>query len=321
MRISVLVALVQLALAAGFLTGCGDGGGVNSTPAPSRSMFPLTASGSFQTITGTLAYAGTVYNPAALAGGNAVANRIDTAGRGPAVTFGFDGASGTYTVTGASASANFTAANAVAATGYEAAFSKQAGTVTDTLALYGNAPAVAPSSAVPMPLTYTSFGYWSHADSSTVQTQNTYFVYGQPTGVNAMPVTGTASYQTTVSASMLEYNAAAAAFLKLGGTATFTADFGASSVSTALSLQYGTGNSAGTYAGTGAIKGDQFSGSLTSTNSQFTGGGFNGGFFGPAAKEMGYTFRITLHNPDPSAGAAILNADMAISGVVVGARK
>jgi hypothetical protein len=321
MRISGPAALVQLALAAGFLTGCGDGGGVNSTPAPSPSVFPLTASGSFQTITGTLAYTGTVYNSATLGGGNAVANRIDTAGRGPAVTFSYDGASGTYTATGASASASFTAANAVAATGYEAAFSKQSGTVTDTLALYGNAPAAAPSSTAPVQLTYTSFGFWSHANSSTVQTQNTYFVYGQPTGASAMPVTGTASYQTTVSASMLEYNAAAAEFLKLGGTATFTADFGAGSVSTALSLQYSTGNSAGTYTGIGTIKADQFSGSLTSTNSQFTGGGFNGGFFGPAAKEMGYTFQITLHNPDPYAGAAISNADTAISGVVVGARK
>jgi hypothetical protein len=308
---------IALTLLSGCLAGCGEGGGINSTPTP-PAPFPLTATASFQTITGTLAYTGTVYNFASLSGGNATPSQDTTAGRGSAVGFGYDATTGTYSLTGGGASASFTAANATTATGYGAAFAKTSGTVTDTLALYGNAPASAPSAPAPVQLTYTSFGFWSHADTSTVQTQNTYFVYGQPTGSTAMPTTGTATYQTTLAASMLQYAHAASQFAQLSGTASISANFAAGTVNTAVTLQTTGGSSMGTFSGTAAINADQFAGSLTSTNDQFTGGGFSGGFYGPAGQEMGYTFWAKLNNPDPYAGASVQPASTAISGVVVG---
>jgi hypothetical protein len=313
---------IALALGTACLAGCGDsGGGVVSTPVP-VALFPLNAANTFQTITGTLAYTGTVGPQTVVnSGGNAVASANGVNGRDATVTFSYDPSSSSYTVTGGGSTASFSAANATTATGYASAFAATSGTVSNTLLLYGNATPTAPATEAPVQLTYTSFGFFTHTDSTSQQTSNTYFLFGQPTGSTAMPTTGTATYTTTLSASMLQYGTVASQLSRLGGTASFSADFASGSVSTAIDLQTAGGFALGSFSGTGTISSDQFKGSLTSTDSQFLGGGFAGGFNGPTAREMGYTFWVNLHNPDPYAGAAIAPSNTAISGVVVGAKK
>jgi len=72
---------------------------------------------------------------------------------------------------------------------------------------------------------------------------------------------------------------------------------------------------------TGPITGDQFSGTFSSADPTFVRGGFNGGFFGPGAKEAGYTFQMIRYNPDPYAGAAVSAVNTYITGVAVGPKK
>jgi hypothetical protein len=106
--------------------------------------------------------------------------------------------------------------------------------------------------------------------------------------------------------------------VQVGGTASFNVDFGAGTINTDLALTT-SNNVLGTFNGSGTISGNQFSGSFTTSNVQnFVGGAFNGGFYGPAAQEMGYAFTIKEHNPDPFAGASPAPTDTLISGVVVG---
>lgn len=312
---------IALILVCGAVSACGGGAGMVSTPTPpppaAPTALPLTASATFPTTTGTLAYTGTVYDAASLSGGNATATQITTAASSATVGFSYDAASGTYTVAGPGSSASFTAANATSATGYAAAFAKTTGTVTDTLMLYGNVPATAPSATPPVQLSYASFGYWSHTDTAAVQTQDTYFVFGYPTAASAVPTTGTATYQGTVSATALQYGAAAAMLVPLSGTTSLTANFASQTVSTNINLTILNGATYAAFTGTGTISANQFAGTLASTNTQFTGGAFTGGFFGPAAQETGLTFQATFHNPDPYAGASVNPANIAISGAAV----
>jgi len=64
-----------------------------------------------------------------------------------------------------------------------------------------------------------------------------------------------------------------------------------------------------------------FGGSFESDTPYFVYGTFTGGFYGPNAAEMGYTFGIQRHNADPYAGAAPYYLDEAIVGTVVGRRQ
>jgi hypothetical protein len=74
--------------------------------------------------------------------------------------------------------------------------------------------------------------------------------------------------------------------------------------------------------GTGdLIYGDRFQGTFTSPDDVvFYGGEFVGGFYGPGAKEVGYSFWIRRTPLDPYAGASSRYPDMRIIGAVVGTK-
>ena len=108
----------------------------------------------------------------------------------------------------------------------------------------------------------------------------------------------------------------------IGGTATFSANFGSGAITTNLNLNKLDGGSIGTFAGTGQIQStNQFTGTFTSNTQFFSSGSFAGGFFGPAAAEMGYGFTIHKFNPDPYAGATVEPMHTYVTGVVVGKKQ
>jgi hypothetical protein len=286
------------------LAGCGGAGqSITATPPPPpppATPFPLKATASFDAISSLMSY-----NEPASA--NASFNTLGLQGRG-AVTFSYDAASGTYTVQGGGVTASFGQGNQIPDTSYNDTFSNTNGAVTDAVKLYGNARSDTPGTP-PVVLTYTSFGIWTHTDSATAQTTKTYFLYGQPTGAASMPTTGSASYQMTAEAHMFPGGMTASE--RITGTATLNANFGNGLVDTVL--KFGS-----TYAGSGTISGDQFAGDFATNDPTALNGKFSGGFFGPGAKEAGFTFQIHVHNADPYAGATILPQDVYIVGAAAG---
>jgi len=291
------------------LAGCGGSGeSVTSTPPPppppAATPLPLTASASFETITSAMTYS----EPPT---GSGSFGSLQAGPRGPAISFSYDAASGTYNVQGNGVSASFGQTDQIPDTSYSDTFSKTIGNASDSVKLYGNARSDTPGTP-PVVLSYTSYGIWTHSDNATGQTSKTYFVYGQPTGAANMPVTGTASYQMTASAHMYPGGVGTAS-TRILGTATLNANFGTGAIDTVLKF-------GGTYSGTGTISADQFSGTFTTQDPSALNGSFFGGFFGPGAKEAGYTFQIHIHVSDPYAGAAIQPPDTYIAGAAVGTK-
>jgi hypothetical protein len=233
------------------------------------------------------------------------------------VTIGYDAAANTYTVQDGTTSANFTAADRTTSSGYAERYAKQAGLVSDELTIYGNLRSGAASGTAPLELSYVSYGLWSHK-SGGLQLQpalikQTFALIGYASSEASMPTSGTATYRTMVSALR---SADGAIGSPIDGTATFTANFATSSVLTSLQLAL-----VPTYTGSATINAGQFTGALSSTHAHFVSGSFAGGFFGPAAAEMGYVFAIHHQDPDPYAGAAVMPRDIWFNGVVLGAKQ
>jgi hypothetical protein len=312
MRFFQLGAVVPLAMLCVVLSACGNGG-VNSTPVPTPTPTPspaptptglLSSSATFQPVISRTRYS---TSSGALLTANPVAPGT--------ATFSYDAATDTYalqdTYSGQTISANFGQANRTASSEYAVAYEKTASGTADTLALYGNARAGTAGTS-PIELSYTGFGLWTHSGDAGNAT--TFFVFGQQTSASTVPRTGTASYQTFVSARQLDIGNVPLSDRNITGTATFSADFGAGTVATSLAL---IGMS---FDGTGTINGHSFSGGLRERGANDV-GQFIGGFFGPAAQEMGYGFRISLSNPDPNAGATPLPRNTYLTGVVVGGQR
>jgi hypothetical protein len=300
------------------LTACGGGGGggdrVDSTPPPpaTPSAFPATATQTFETHAVTRDLRGS---------GNSIGGSTSiTMNRQPTVQVNYTAASGSYTVVDNGLSASFDANNRITS-GYYDIYSHSIGGIENQLKLLGNIRQGGPQAGVPVQLTYLSFGIWTRRDTATGDVRRSDFIFGYPTASSSMPVTGTASYQTMLTAGMYEGGPGFGnTYSDVEGTATFTANFGSGSVATDLSLtRAGTNQSLGSYSGTGTISlGNQFSGTLASTSPNFTSGNFAGGFFGPSASEMGYVFNISKYNADPYAGATVQPQITAITGTVVG---
>ncbi|MFP5330355.1 MAG: transferrin-binding protein-like solute binding protein [Alphaproteobacteria bacterium] len=243
---------------------------------------------------------------------------LGVSGRGPAVIFSYDAATGKYTISSSSASASFDASGGSRAGQFDK-YTLTSGTTTDELRLFRN---VASSTYTGLRLSYLSYGIWSHSDSQTGERELVYFLFGTPTATSDMPRTGSASYNTAVSGNIRDIKPTTDGVTEyaVGGSATFTADFAAGTVGTELTLVRSDNLALGTYSGTGTISANQFTGIFSSTNPYFQSGSFMGGFFGPAASEMGYTFFIRNYNPDPHAGASVNYVDQSIIGVVVGTK-
>lgn len=296
------------------LAACGGGGvqstptpGPTPTPTPTPTSLPLTASGSFDTIPVTRIHTGTP-------GGAVTVEQYSVEGRGSRVAVSYDAGAGTYTVRDEAASVTFQASERTSTSGYVDVYTKAAGGISDQLKVYGNLRSGGSAASAPVALSYVTYGAWTHTEASSDRTRNTVIIAGFPTPAADMPRSGSASYQTTVTGTKLEFGMGVISqLIDLAGTATFTADFGASSVNTLLTLP-----EAGAFSGTAPIAGNQFSGTFTSTTPNFNSGAFAGGFFGPGAQEMGYAYHIFKYNPDPYAGASPAPMYSYISGAVVG---
>jgi hypothetical protein len=303
------------------VSGCGGGGagsGIVTQPPPPKApeAFPLTASAEFQTIAGHMFFTDNSKNL-----GSTLLSDVGVGSQPSGVTIGYDATSGNYLVGDGTSSATFSG-NPVSSTAGIDTYTSQSGTVTNQLDLFSNVRPGASQADAPVALTYLSFAKWTSADSASGDDRITYLLFGFPTDSSEMPRTGTASYNTAVTGTSLT-GCFACVGEPFGGSATFTADFGAGSVSTALDLTDSSGT-IGSFQGTGSISGDQFAGNFTGTFTQngtaLQDGSFDGGFFGPAAAEMGYTFALHRHVLDPFAGASI-EPDSWFLGVVVGTKK
>jgi hypothetical protein len=280
---------------------------LRSTSYPS---FPLKNSRTFQTIWGELVYSSN--------GG------VNGLGTDPLLnsllTISYNAASGSYTLkdteNSTAMSATFSKSSRTTQN-YIDTYTVSSPTATDQLHLYDNVRVGTSLTGAPVKLTYLSYGNWSHDDLATGQNWDRYFLFGSPTAAQDMPLTGTASYSTAVSASM-KTEFANDPEAMLNGSATFTANFGQGSVSTSLRLGYPNWTSY-TYSGTGPISGNRFWGDFTSSTDPYLQfGNFAGSFYGPRATEMGYVFAIERGEADPYAGAAVAPPLTWITGVVVG---
>ncbi len=168
-------------------------------------------------------------------------------------------------------------------------------------------------------LSYTAVGDWTHLQNGI---ETAYLaVTGVPTIAGDMPKSGTADYQASVTGSA--FNGGPSGYsLAANSTASFSADFGAGTVSTTLNLSGATSANPvpvalGSYTGTGNIASGTpgFSGTLAPaiSGSGTATGQFSGAFFGPQAKEMGYAWYVTSA---ANGVGALFNAQ----GVVTGAK-
>ena len=295
------------------LGACGGGGSSHVTPPPPPPpppSFPLTASASFPSLYSERQYTQGV------GGGLSSLNGVSPR---PGPTIAYDAASGSYTISGPTV-VSFTTADRTSTSGYLDVYQKQGTGFSDALQLYNNVRAGASQAGAPIQLTYLSYGIWSHVDTQTDEKRRHYLLFGYPT--TSVPTSGAANYSTSITASMVEGGPAfAAAESDVGGTATFSVNFGTGSISTDLNLQRVGGGSIGTFNGTGTMTADQFAGTFTSGLQSFQAGQFAGGFFGPHAEEMGYGFYINLHIADPFAGATVAPMDTLITGAVLGKKQ
>lgn len=166
-----------------------------------------------------------------------------------------------------------------------------------------------------VPLTYTRLGTYHHDDASGSPLDIQNFVFGVVTDGADVPTTGSAAYSTSFGAAIVDNSDKASPPIYIAnnttGSATFTADFLAGSVSTAIDL-----NNAEHFAGAASVKSfgiltgsgliqassPAFDGTLTGSD---VSGEFHGAFFGPQAAEMGMVFRAK-------------GADLSISGSLEG---
>ena len=228
----------------------------------------------------------------------------------------YDPTADEYIVSGAIGGVALDAADEVSNNGYWRYYSLSATNLDHSAAIYTKANKG--SSAVPagqITLNYLSMGRWSRIENDTGRHNDSYFLFGFPTVAADVPTNGTATYRTMVTADYIDLWTSTQG--TLDGTASFSVDFRNATVATTLALLNHT------YSGTGAFTfNSQFAGNFTSPDDvNFTGGEFNGGFYGPRAKEMGYTFWLESFPADPYAGASLREIHhYRVIGAVVGTK-
>lgn len=163
-------------------------------------------------------------------------------------------------------------------------------------------------------LDWTRVGSWAFDESpwdyGGLPSERGVFVTGYETPEGAMPTTGSATYQGSASGSMFSPASASndlpcrCTEVQIGGTATFTADFGARSLGGTLTdmgvLVGWDGETApwNDVAFTSTIMGNSFSGTTSVTNAPSGAMGLNasgtleGRFFGPSAQEAGAVWTL-----------------------------
>lgn len=311
------------------LAACGGSGiGVGGTPTPpppppppNYATLSLTAAETFVATTSTRV---------APFGGIAPVSLI---GRTGSFTISFDPASQTYTLRDGTTEAvmgpgqyqpdpeTFPTPTVTPDARY---FGSAPGSSNVSLTIFDNIRMGGKAHVAPIQLSYLSYGQWTQFTMSPPERRDTWFLIGRPTIASDMPRSGAASYSAGVKGGQLVADSGGlgvGSFFPVGGTATFSADFSSGAIQTGLTLQELSDvvpTPIGTFAGTGKIGSGtpDFAGTFTSTNSPLT-GDFQGSFYGPQAKEMGYVFQIGGHKP----GGGFYGTDIFINGTVAGVKK
>jgi len=275
------------------LGGCGDGGGgsVASVSAPAgpttnTTLASLVASQSFAnnaaTATDTIA---------------ASANVTAASSTSQPLTFSYDLASNSYTVSTQGRSQTFAPSTQTSATGGIAVYSVTSGTTTDRLTIE-TASVTGYGSTSPQ---YSGLGYWQRTvtGSGSSDVSVDFFIYGIGSAASAVPHTGSAAYATSVYGLVSPIGSEARFFQ---GTGRMDVDFLDGLLTTSATLsetgivsqaKYGSG---ATINGSGTLSSNAnaFSGSLvyTGLNSKSS-GTLSGQFYGPTAQELGASFSTT----------------------------
>ena len=285
------------------LSGCGGGGdGVASMPPPTYTkLADLSGNQTFQS-------AGVGYKIS-----NGTLPSYSTQKFGAGVTIAYTASTDSYTLTAPDgATDTFSSSTNVPPPGFTP--------TPNVLTLFNSAGGTFSLSTPTLngvAMSYLAMGSWDHLQNGA----ESYYlaVSGVPTIASDMPKSGTANYQTAVHG--VQIQAGAIYDLSTASTATFSADFGAGTIATTLHLAGSRYNPVtmttgtepptdwGSYTGSGTIAsgGPGFSGTLTSTpsSSVSASGEFAGAFFGPQAKEMGYTWLLNAPSILRAQGVAV----------------
>ena len=168
------------------------------------------------------------------------------------------------------------------------------------------------------PTRFAAMGEWS-AEDADGNVQFGHMVFGQRTDPDEMPQTGTATYEGTITGTILRQNTAE----QLRGGLNMETDFATGGLTMTMdaNIAYRNGEGATEYIdyaefeGRGDIDGAAFSGVMDGTVDRDAGedaqdvlvGSFEGEFFGPTAQEVGGTFEFT--GTDAAAAGAFVGAD------------
>jgi hypothetical protein len=208
----------------------------------------------------------------------------------------YDAATDTYTLrdTGSTAIKSSFAPADIDAGASDATFTvyeKVNGSTTETFRLLNQSP-----TNPLIVLSYVDYGQWRRATTTggTTSINDTYVVFGTKTARGDMPHSGNATYNTVLDGTFVNKTGNYA----ISGTGTFDADFlngtiSYSSTANATPETIGIAFAFGTMTGTGSIA---FNSSSFRGNGTANGSGYsmdvNGGFYGPAAAEIGGVFTL-----------------------------
>lgn len=299
-----------MALILAMLSGCGGGGEVNSTPTPVPSPTPTPGqrNSNLTNLQFNESFANrgaTLSATAVIEGGVLTANEI--AGDQANLSLQYDANSRSYTVSVDGESQTFAPSDLDRRPELDV-YTKDSNRITDVLILFRTGT---PDSG--LNLTYASYGGWLRTDGNelSLNSKQTYFVYGIPTQASDLPRTGSATYTTIVDG----FWARPDALYSLGGTSSLSANFATGKVSTNMTLSgahigilgYTPSEpqaNLGTLSGSATINRADASFSGTLAGSGYN-GTLNGMFFGPQAAEVGASFSINNGAGSTASGAII----------------
>jgi hypothetical protein len=144
-------------------------------------------------------------------------------------------------------------------------------------------------------LSYVTFGNWTSANPGSNSLANGYLVFGVRTPSGSVPNTGSAVFDGEAIGTMTD---SSGTIYAISGFAALTADFGAGTVNGDFTgmAKFDVLSTVTTawrdFTTTGTISGNTFSGTAATKDGRLS-GTHQGGFFGPAAAEIGGTFRMT----------------------------
>ena len=276
------------------LGGCGDGGGgmVASVSAPPP---PVVSNASLASLTASQSFSNNAASATATIAANA--NVTAAASTSQPLTFSYDLASNSYTVSTQGRSQTFAPPSQASAKGGIAVYAVTNGATADRLTIE-TASVTGYAATSPQ---YSGLGYWqrtvSGSGSSDVSVD--FFIYGLPSAISAVPRTGSAAYATSVYGLVSPLGTEALFFQ---GTGRMDVDFADALLTTSATVSESGIVSQANY-GTGAIL--TGSGTLSSSANAFTGsavytglnsashGTLAGQFYGPSAQEVGASFTTT----------------------------